>query len=1177
MTDLNSSTPTLPIPPDQEFAVLRQIGIEHLQSLSGELWTDYNLHDPGVTILEVLCYALTDLSYRTHFNLQDLLALNRAAPSTSQETNFFTPDQVLTCNPVTAWDWQRRLMDIAGVRHGELQPVETYPSPIYIDCQQSCLRHQPPHLRPGQQVRQLQPRGFYHLYLELEADLTPAERQATLAQVKTALWSHRNLCEDFLEMTVWGQQQIGLCSTIELEASADPERVLVDIYGRVQDFLNPPLQFYTLQELLARGKPPETIFAGRPSALHDPQGAYISHGFIDPDEFAARISRSHLYTSDFYQLILDIPGVVAIKKLILISSVRDAEGEQQSQHPWQLPLWDQYRPVLSIAHSAITFYKGDLPFRLDSSEVERRFREQQTARIKAQRSAYELDGAIPQGRYADLADHYSIQHDFPLTYGIGEAGLPATASVLRKAQAKQLKGYLVFFDQLLANYLSQLAHIRQLFSWESLTTQPPDQQHTYFAQGLDFPDAQQILRQTLGAGNAADTNPPATDYAPRVAALTEDEATYLDRRQRFLDHLLARFAESFTDYVLLNYGIAGGRRDPRQIIEDKARFLQAYPVLSHDRFRAFDYADSQGIWDTENVIGLQKRVCRLLGIQDFQRRTLAHYRVVADPGGFVLTLAWGDSSLLGQSIYESPEAAQAAAETLRDLASQPDRYQRLVYTHPHLQGWQVRDQSGEALAVYEAHFDDALGRDQALSALQENLSTLLAGLEAAVWPPDWIHISSLPLEQFSFELAIPRSSGAIMRFTGLLGYATEGAARTAATTTLNRLRQWASPADARPLPTPAVFRPYRWQGYGYGLVTSDGTWLAISPNRWLTPGLRDQALQAWLDGLEADQPTPDITQQPSAYLGQLSDRAGQPLLHHQNRHPYGGDSGQSAEAAEAAAWQDGQVLMEQGQDPANLCLIETEAAAPTYYWTLAQPHQVPHPTWTTSPYGTPEQRSLAIQTCQTLLNDEGMHSLEHMLLLQGCGAAETASANAEPHPVGDPRYPMHILLQPLATHLEEENQDANTFLPIQATAPDCQPEAATQPCLTHLDPYSFWVSILLPYWPVRFRDMNFRRQVEHTLRLEAPAHVALKICWLDLRQMHAFEGAYRHWLEHLALAQAHQEHDLPSALKQLLAIFTQLHSVYPQGTLHDCEDEDTSDNPIILDQTALGTTTPLAP
>ena len=104
------------------FQVLRDIGIERLQALSSDLWTDYNLHDPGVTILEVLCYAITDLGYRNNLDIQDLLALN-PQDSSRRENNFFTPDEILTCNPVTDLDLRKRIIDIPGVRNVQFEKV----------------------------------------------------------------------------------------------------------------------------------------------------------------------------------------------------------------------------------------------------------------------------------------------------------------------------------------------------------------------------------------------------------------------------------------------------------------------------------------------------------------------------------------------------------------------------------------------------------------------------------------------------------------------------------------------------------------------------------------------------------------------------------------------------------------------------------------------------------------------------------------------------------------------------------------------------------------------------------------------------------------------------------------------------------------------------------------------
>ena len=56
-----------------DFAKLREEAIGLVQKLSGEIWTDYNVHDPGVTILEQIVFALTELGYRTGFDVQDYL------------------------------------------------------------------------------------------------------------------------------------------------------------------------------------------------------------------------------------------------------------------------------------------------------------------------------------------------------------------------------------------------------------------------------------------------------------------------------------------------------------------------------------------------------------------------------------------------------------------------------------------------------------------------------------------------------------------------------------------------------------------------------------------------------------------------------------------------------------------------------------------------------------------------------------------------------------------------------------------------------------------------------------------------------------------------------------------------------------------------------------------------
>ena len=95
-----------------DFEKLRQEGIDYLGELSGNIWTDHNAHDPGITILEVLCYALLDLGYRTSLPAKDLFA--KDPDDTNEENNFFTPAAILGCNPLTITDYRKLLVDVPG-------------------------------------------------------------------------------------------------------------------------------------------------------------------------------------------------------------------------------------------------------------------------------------------------------------------------------------------------------------------------------------------------------------------------------------------------------------------------------------------------------------------------------------------------------------------------------------------------------------------------------------------------------------------------------------------------------------------------------------------------------------------------------------------------------------------------------------------------------------------------------------------------------------------------------------------------------------------------------------------------------------------------------------------------------------------------------------------------------
>src|SRR6185312_244047 len=95
-----------------------------LERLASDQWTDFNDHDPGITFLDGLCYALLDLGYRIFHPVQDLLA--EAGPDVPLA--LYSPSEALTSRAVTPNDLRRVVLDVPGVKNAWIEKVTT-PAP----------------------------------------------------------------------------------------------------------------------------------------------------------------------------------------------------------------------------------------------------------------------------------------------------------------------------------------------------------------------------------------------------------------------------------------------------------------------------------------------------------------------------------------------------------------------------------------------------------------------------------------------------------------------------------------------------------------------------------------------------------------------------------------------------------------------------------------------------------------------------------------------------------------------------------------------------------------------------------------------------------------------------------------------------------------------------------------
>ena len=111
------------LPESSDYNFLRKKGLDYIEQLSSAIWTDYNIHDPGITILELLCYAITDLGYRTSLDIKDLIAEKNSEDNgaSALRQGFFTAADILTINPWTSADYRKLLIDVDGIKNAWLR------------------------------------------------------------------------------------------------------------------------------------------------------------------------------------------------------------------------------------------------------------------------------------------------------------------------------------------------------------------------------------------------------------------------------------------------------------------------------------------------------------------------------------------------------------------------------------------------------------------------------------------------------------------------------------------------------------------------------------------------------------------------------------------------------------------------------------------------------------------------------------------------------------------------------------------------------------------------------------------------------------------------------------------------------------------------------------------------
>ena len=621
--------PTIPSEPDDweeragepDFETLRRMGIELAQTLSCENWTDFNLHDPGVTLLEQICYGITDLIHRNGFDIADHLS-SPDGELDFERLGLEMPERIFPARPTTVSDYRQAIIDaVAEVDDVLFEPLpEAGSTPVRAD-------------------------GLYRILIRPRPGTGGTEKARIRNRVANIYASLRNLCEDAQEIGFVEELAFELCGEVEVERDRAPEEILAGIYHRCAEQVASRVRIHPFEHARRSDLGLEQLFTG-PAR---------QHGFCDKEDL--RQVQSGHSVADMFALIGEVEGVDHVRDLYFrrdgqVERERINAGGPERALRLSVPmLADQLG--IRLTSQGRRLYPSFESFRRELEVLELRARGAGRA-IQDPAKLY----AKPRGEFRNLRQYTSIQHHLPAIFGLRESASQASLTATERARAGQLKGYLLLFDQLMANYTAQLAGLRDLYARDVGAPR------SYASQAVDE-DGRLGLTQIY---------PERPDEA--LASVVASHDHFTERKGRQLDYLLALYGEHFSQNSLRAFDLYAdpGEKD-RRVLENKAAFLREIVQLTRDRGAAFDYLAA----DQASVSGLQQRVSHLLGFTDHRRKSLTaafrEHGLVPVPDDRSVTPSEERQSRLcsSEQLLPSPNPWEAGIPLIPDEAAASER------------------------------------------------------------------------------------------------------------------------------------------------------------------------------------------------------------------------------------------------------------------------------------------------------------------------------------------------------------------------------------------------------------------------------------------------------------------------------------------------------------------------
>lgn len=401
------------------YSVLQQRTLKEVQRLSGNVWTDLNAHDPGITTADVANYALTELDYKLGFKFQDYLT-DAEGNFTPERYGLFLPEEVYPTVPVTSDDYRKLLL----AEIPELDNVE-------VSVHDKAL-------------------GSYDIKLYLSPFF--ASNEDIIKRVSRLYHAHRNLCENLHQITFPQLTELDFHSELEIKPGIDATSVVVQIYWNIIYYLSGSIRM----EYQNKHFPPQ-------AALEDWMDGTNT-------DFRVIIPKQNETEQELFNLLSQIEGIKSLKTCYLIKkNDKDFPPSLQSK-PETISDFKEgfcvflpkYQHELNVK---VRIEGTEMPVNMERfiEELQALYFSEKSTRLShcgKNKSTDFSRSLLSHSKYRDVYHHRKIAKDYPECYRI-------EMNRERSANGKlpgSFEAYLQLYDWIIERGLNELAGLKELLS-----------------------------------------------------------------------------------------------------------------------------------------------------------------------------------------------------------------------------------------------------------------------------------------------------------------------------------------------------------------------------------------------------------------------------------------------------------------------------------------------------------------------------------------------------------------------------------------------------------------------------------------------------------------------------------------------------------------------------------------